>query len=310
MRHIISLLLVILLLSLPAMAQQSFSPCDFVTHSADEGKYICYEFPDVSLFLPASWEGRFIAEQDDYGMAFYQSASYEKYLEEGQEGGGFLFRLGASEDESFRDLLAYEYLGYSENAGMHFYLTLPPEYTAYPEDGIMADYEDMAGAMETIIEMARIAPGASFYTDDFAGTDDKATFDEARSTATHAVQGNYSGVTTLDAPAVEAFAARVRQLYLSADWDAMAQLINYPITLYPDVKIDDANAFAAFMADKTISDSDIAAMTAESCAGMMSNGQGICMGSGQIWLRDIAFDGIEQTGEPDLRVIALSGLTA
>ena len=142
---------------------------DNVKHVYDYVKY--YDFPDISLYLPVSWEGRFTVETDDYGVAFYQTASYEKYLEEGLEGGGFLFRLGASEDESFRDLLAYQYLGYSENASMHFYLTLPPEYTAYPETDVMEDYEDMAGSMETIIKMVRIAPSLSFYTDGLESTD-------------------------------------------------------------------------------------------------------------------------------------------
>ena len=123
-----------------------------------------------------------------------------------------------------------------------------------------------------------------------------------------AVPGDYSGVTTLEAHKVEAFAAGVRQLYLNEDWDAIAQMISYPITMYPDVEINDADAFVTFMSDKTISESDIEAMSAENCMGMMSNGEGICMGSGQIWLRDIAFDGIEQNGEPDLRIIAVSGL--
>ena len=171
MRRVISALLVMLLLSLPAMAEHSFSPYDYVTGSAGGGRYLYYDFPDISLYLPVSWEGRFTVETDDYGVAFYQTASYEKYLEEGLEGGGFLFRLGASEDESFRDLLAYQYLGYSENAGLHFYLTLPPEYTACLEDDVMADYEDMAGFLETIIEMVRIAPSLSFYTDGLESTD-------------------------------------------------------------------------------------------------------------------------------------------
>ena len=171
MRRILSALLIILLLSLPAMAEQSFSPYDYVTGSAGGGRYLFFDFPDISLYLPASWEGRFVVEQDDYGVTFYQTASYDKYLEEGLEGGGFLFRLGASEDESFRDLLVYEYLGYSENAGLHFFLTLPPEYTAYPEDDVMADYEDMAGSMETIIKMVRIAPSLSFYTNGLESTD-------------------------------------------------------------------------------------------------------------------------------------------
>ena len=137
-----------------------------------------------------------------------------------------------------------------------------------------------------------------------------AALDDGQRTVTllPAVPGDYSGATTLDAPAVEAFAAWVRQLYLDADWSAMAQLIDYPITLYPDAVINDADAFEAFMADKVMSEADVEAMAAESCVGMMCNGEGICMGNGEVWLRDVAFDGVEQTAEPDLRVIALSGL--
>ena len=123
-----------------------------------------------------------------------------------------------------------------------------------------------------------------------------------------AVQGDYSGVTTLDAAEIEAFAAWARQLYLNEDWDAIAQMIDYPITMVPDVEIRDAEAFVAFMADKTLSESDREAMTAENCVGMMNNDQGICLGSGELWLRDIAFDGVEQVSEPALRIVAVNGL--
>lgn len=163
MKRFIALLIALLLAAVPALAEETFSPYDFVTGSAGGGSFIFYDFPDITLYLPASWEGRYVVEQDEFGVAFYQAASYEKYMEEGQEGGGFLFRLCADEGEDFRNLLAYEYLGYSENAGLHFYLTLPPEYTAYPEEGIMADYGEMAGDMDAIIEMVRIAPNMSFY---------------------------------------------------------------------------------------------------------------------------------------------------
>ena len=123
-----------------------------------------------------------------------------------------------------------------------------------------------------------------------------------------AVQGDYSGVTTLDAAGVEAFAAWARQLYLNEDWDAIAQLIEYPITMSGDVEIKDADAFVAFMEGKGASESDIEAMTAENCVGMMSNYQGICMGDGELWLRDVAFDGVEQVGEPALRIVAVNGV--
>ncbi len=173
MKRIISIVLLILMLAAPALAgaEPSFSPYDYVTGSAGGGRFLYYDFPDISLCLPAAWEGRFTVVVDEFGVAFYHTASYEKFLEEGLEGGGFLFRLCASADEGFRDLLAYEYLGYSENAGLHFYLTLPPEYTAYQEEAIMADYNEMAEDLETIVEMARIAPSLTFYTDDLVRTD-------------------------------------------------------------------------------------------------------------------------------------------
>lgn len=169
MKRLIAILF--LLLVFPAIAEQSFSPYDYVTGSAGGGRFFFYDFPDISLYLPASWEGRYTVVPDEFGVAFYHTASYERFLEEGLEGGGFLFRLCTSEDEGFRDLLAYNYLGYSENAGLHFYLTLPPEYTAYQEDAIMADYNEMAEDLETIIEMVRIAPSLSFYTDELVSTD-------------------------------------------------------------------------------------------------------------------------------------------
>ncbi len=169
---LVALLALALAISVPGEAKQSLSPYDYVTGSAGGGRFLYYDFPDISLYIPASWEGRFTVEPDEFGVAFYHTASYEKFREEGYgDGGGFLFRLCASKDEDFQDLPAYEYLGYSENAGLHFYLTLPPEYTAYQEDAIMADYNGMAEDLDTIIEMARIAPSLSFYKDDLVSTD-------------------------------------------------------------------------------------------------------------------------------------------
>ena len=165
MKRFVAIVLV-LLLALPAVAEPSFSPYDYVTGSAGGGRFIYYDFPDISLLIPAAWEGRFIAEQDEFGVAFYHAASHECFLEEGHDDGGFLFRLCASEDESYRDLPAYADLGYSEHAGLYFYLTLPPEYTAYPEDEIMADYDNLASDIDMIIQEARIAPSMHFYEGD------------------------------------------------------------------------------------------------------------------------------------------------
>lgn len=40
------------------------------------------------------------------------------------------------------------------------------------------------------------------------------------------------------------------------------------------------------MKDKTVHESDRQAMMDEDCLDMFVNGQGICMGSGQVWLND------------------------
>lgn len=194
-----------------------------------------------------------------------------------------------------------------ENAGDGFALEGPlseSDYNICRYTGTMYLEGDALTVTFTDGEMTTESPEGGSTSYHVAALDDG----QRTVTLVPAVPGDYSGVTTLDAAKVEAFAAWVRQLYLDGDWDAMAQLIDYPITLYPDVEIVDGDAFAAFMADKVIAESDIEAMTAENCVGMMSNDQGICMGDGEIWLRDIAFDGVEQTGEPDLRVVALNGL--
>lgn len=195
-----------------------------------------------------------------------------------------------------------------ENAQDGFALEGPlsdSDYNICRYTGVMALDGDALTVTFTDGEMTTESPEGDSTSYHVAALDDG----HRTVTLVPAVPGDYSGVTTLDAPKVEAFAAWVRQLYLDADWDAMAQLIDYPITLYPDVEIKDGDAFTAFMADKVIDESDIEAMTAENCVGMMSNDQGICMGNGEIWLRDVAFDGVGQTGEPDLRIVALNGIS-
>ena len=162
MKRLISMLLAALLIALPAFAEE-FSPFDHREQQTANGAYLVYAFPDIALYLPMDWQGRFTAEQRDDGMAFFETASYEQYLAEGIEGGGLLFELRASADEGFRELPAFASLGYSENAGLYFYLVLPSDYPAYPDDAIRAEYDAMAGDIDGIVEKARIAPSLSFY---------------------------------------------------------------------------------------------------------------------------------------------------
>ena len=173
MKKLFSILLVALMLVAPAFAEtHDFSPYDHTHGSAGGSRYLYYEFPDILIYLPGDWEGKITVEQTENGVAFYQTASLEKYLEEGVPGGGFLFMLCASENEDFRELPEYADLGYSENAGLHFYLSLPSDYPAYLEDDIRAEYDAMSAEIEpVVVEMAKIRQSMEFYTDGIESTD-------------------------------------------------------------------------------------------------------------------------------------------
>ena len=115
----------------------------------------------------------------------------------------------------------------------------------------------------------------------------------------------YASVTAMEKSEVESLTATVREAYLAEDWATIAGLIRYPISMYPDVKVGSGEEFLAYMNGKTVHESDRAAMEAESCRDMFFNGQGICLGDGEIWMNDIHY----MTDEtPELEIVAVSGI--
>ena len=115
----------------------------------------------------------------------------------------------------------------------------------------------------------------------------------------------YSPVTAMEKSEVERLAAAVREAYLAEDWAAIAGMMRYPLNMYPDVKVNNAEEFLAYMDGKTVHESDRTVMEAESCRNMFFNGQGICFGDGEIWMNDIHY----MTDEPPvLEIVAVSGI--
>jgi hypothetical protein len=109
---------------------------------------------------------------------------------------------------------------------------------------------------------------------------------------------------------VEDFCLMVRNAFLDEDWEAIAPVIRYPITMRlegSETEIATAEEFLAFMQDKTIYDSDRDAMAEETCHNMFFNGEGICLGSGQVWIIDPNY----MTDEaPELLIFAFNGIVA
>lgn len=115
----------------------------------------------------------------------------------------------------------------------------------------------------------------------------------------------YAMVTAMEKSEVERLAATVREAYLAENWATIAELIRYPISMYPDVKVNSEEEFLAYMNGKTVHESDRAVMEEESCRNMFFNGQGICFADGEIWMNDIHY----MTEEPPvLEIVAVSGI--
>ncbi len=116
---------------------------------------------------------------------------------------------------------------------------------------------------------------------------------------------HYTGVTAMDKFKVETEVGfAVRTAYLDENWYVLADMIRYPITIN-GTELADADAFLEYMKDKTVHESDRQAMMDENVLDMFVNGQGICMGSGQVWLNDPNY---MTDQEPELQIIAISGI--
>ena len=159
MKRILALALALLLIALPALAEISYSE-----EPLADGSVLC-RFEDLTIVLPADWDGKVLVREGESGLDFYQAGSYEAYQAEGLEGGGFLFMLGASVDGSFSELPSFKYLGFSEDSAMNYYMELPSDYPAYmDDDAVRAEYDAMLAQVDAIAETA-VIPGNEIVED-------------------------------------------------------------------------------------------------------------------------------------------------
>ncbi|MBP5262538.1 MAG: hypothetical protein J6Z43_10490 [Clostridiales bacterium] len=128
---------------------------------------------------------------------------------------------------------------------------------------------------------------------------------EESAATTEVDHDHYSAVTAMGRLEVEAFAADMRQAYLDGDWETIAINIRYPITMYPDVRISNTAEFLEYVKDKTVAPEDAEWMRKDTCTDMFMNGEGICLGTGQLWLNDSNY---MTSAHPNLKIIAVSGL--
>ena len=207
MKRMIALLAALVLFALPCVAEPA-TPFDYTDDILEDGSPIYY-FQDLSLTLPAEWAGKVMAMQEGEGAAFYQTASYEKYAAEGLEGGGFLFQLAACADESYKNLPAYEPVGWCERSGMNYYLILPSDYPAYMGDeDVRAEYDALSAQIGFVAEHAQFYEGTGEVEPAVEEAEAPAAAEEAE--AEEAAEAPAAAGEAAEVPAARWTAAQVR----------------------------------------------------------------------------------------------------
>ena len=107
-----------------------------------EGQEI-YTYKDMSVTIPASWEGKYIVQEWENGFSFLQKASNEK-----EEDWGFLFGFYRS-DEMVDETTGAEQLAYTDEYA--YYVQSPTDVTFWYEDeSIAAEYAEMEREKEAV----------------------------------------------------------------------------------------------------------------------------------------------------------------
>lgn len=114
----------------------------------------------------------------------------------------------------------------------------------------------------------------------------------------------YRKITTMEKPAVEEFAYKVRKAYLNEDWDSIKNLIMYPIRIN-DTEISDADAFVEYMNGKTLSKEGRRDMENETCHDINTSKQCLNLGEDDIWIVDI---NVGSAKHPQLKITRICGI--
>ncbi|MBR4443353.1 MAG: hypothetical protein IKS52_08810 [Clostridia bacterium] len=154
MKRLIALIVALLILALPALADVP-TGLAYTTEVAEDGSLVFF-FEDLTLRLPAEWKDKVVGSAGNNSLGFYHRANYEKYLNGTALTDGFLFRLGACVNQSYKDLPSYVDLGFCEDSCMHYYLELPTDYPTDMQEDIRAEYDAMYAQIDYIVEHAAL----------------------------------------------------------------------------------------------------------------------------------------------------------
>lgn len=134
------------------------------TNSKEHG-FIVFEFKEMNLKLPGSWEGKFQLKKEGDSIGFYHKESLELGTLDGEVGCGALFWLNRCDDYSFVDTEPSYYLVGSGENGV-YYITLPGDLHGYQKnEEVLKEWMEMSDdVMEIRQEADSGNPGAPVLT--------------------------------------------------------------------------------------------------------------------------------------------------
>ena len=204
-----------------------------------------------------------------------------------------------SEDYVFREVLAVAFRDYNEDGRTDILILL--EYGNLEDDRsfhLARAYTQEEGEKE-------------FFTDDGLSYYLLASF---RQGYTENMDGILEGIeaysklyetcTGLSAFEVERFARRVRKLILEGDCESLAEECAYPLTVDGREYEDKETLLASGLLLDPEQDF-LEAMEQETCGNLFCSWQGIMLGNGKVWIRELLSEDMTSQG---LKITALNGL--
>ena len=124
---------------------------EYYEEANPDGTYTYYFDQRVAVTVGEDWYQGTLLITDDSGATFYEKESYEKYAQDGIDGGGRLFTLGASVNTDFERYPSFRYIGFDEETVMNYFVVLPTDYQAYTEDDATEKYNALWAQVDDII---------------------------------------------------------------------------------------------------------------------------------------------------------------
>ena len=140
-----------LTLAFPMTAFASDGFEDFNDYMTEDGNYAYYFECGINVKMPEDWYRNVLVKADQKFVTFYHQASYDKYLEDGDDAGGKLLTIGCSVNTDFKDYPGYTYIGYDEEEAMNYYYAVPTDYQGYAEDeAVKSEYDRLYSELEEV----------------------------------------------------------------------------------------------------------------------------------------------------------------